>query len=217
MSSKADRLWLLGAALLLLLGLLRLGEGFGKPALGRWLESATAEAGRLAAGQDSLSALRRGLSLEERFLERRIAALASRDPYLVIDRSARRLELAIGDKTVLVTKYELGGPEQLRSALAALPEATLEVLAVSPATEWYRPDRLYEENGLTPPADSAQRLVHNAFGPGEVFLGGDIVIHGRPRQAVAPEAIDHAFIQLDDGPLRSVVSLLKKGSTVLIH
>lgn len=217
MPTRADRLFVLAAALALALGLLRLGEGFGKPALADWLAASVADSTRLAAERDSLSALRRGLSLEERFLERRIAALASREPYLMIDRKARKLELAIGDKIVLVTKYELGGPEQLRPALAALPEATIEVLAVSPTTDWYRPDGLYEAKGVVPPADSALRLVNNAFGPGEVFLGGDIVIHGRPRQAVAPEAIDHAFIQLDDGPLRSIVLALKKGSTVLIH
>jgi hypothetical protein len=88
---------------------------------------------------------------------------------------------------------------------------------VTSNTDWYRPDWLYEKRNVVPPRDSASRVVPRAFGAGEVFLGGDIVIHGRVRDAVTPEAIDHAFIELDDGALRSVVSAVKKGSTVLIH
>jgi hypothetical protein len=206
-----------GALVLVVLALLRLADAYGKTELGRQRELSAIEEEQVQASYDSLAGARRGLALEEQFLKRWLAFYSGDEPYLVLDRAERRLELAVGDKTLLVARYRLGGPVREQQVLGRLPVGTLEVLARNATSDWYRPDWLYEQRGIVPPRDSSARIVRNAFGPGEIFLGGDIVIHGRVREAVAPEAVDRGYIELDDGPLRSLVSAVKKGTTVLIH
>lgn len=207
--------WGVVAVVFVGLGLVRLADAFGKTGLESGLAASRDLECRLAAGGESLSASRRALALEEQFLKRRLASIAGGEPYLIITRAEQKLELALREKVVLETYYRISGP--IEDGLARLPAGTLEVLDVSTSTDWYRPDWVYEKRNAVPPRDSTSRTVRAAFGAGEVFLGGDIVIHGRVREAVAPEAVDRGYIELDDGALRSVVSAMKKGSTVLIH
>ena len=83
-------------------------------------------------------------------------------------------------------------------------------------TAWRRPDWLYRLEGVTPPADSVLRYVNDAFGVGAVYLGGDIVIHGKVSEEVPAEALDHDYIELDSMPLKSIVDAVKPGTLVLI-
>jgi hypothetical protein len=207
--------WGIATVILVGLGLVRLMDAFGKTGLQSGLAASGGEERERVTLRDSLSTARKTLALDEQFLRRRLASIAGGQPYLIITRSEQKLELALGEKVVLETNYRMSGPMQ--DGLARLPAGTLEVLAVTTNTDWYRPDWVYEKKNEIPPRDSSSRTVRAAFGAGEVFLGGDIVIHGRVREAVAPEAVDHGYIELDDGALRSVVSAMKKGSTVLIH
>ncbi len=215
MAANTRRAWQVAAVVLVGLGLVRLIDAFGKAGLQAGLQASAGRWQILKQERDSLAAVRRQLALEEQFLERRLASIAGGDPYLIINRSEQKLQLAIGNKIVLETGYRLAGPVQ--AGLARLPVGTLEVLAVSNNTDWYRPDWVYEKHGQVPPKDSASRVVPRAFGAGEIFLGGDIVIHGKVREAVAAEAVEGGYIELPDAALRSVVSAVRKGTTVLIH
>lgn len=215
MARRHFKPWGIVAVIFVGIGLVRLADAFGKTELERGLAASGGQERRLVVLRDSLSGARKTLALEEQFLKRRLASIANGEPYLIITREEQKLELALGEKVVLETYYRMSGPMQ--DGLARLPIGTLEVLAVTTNTDWYRPDWLYEKRNVVPPRDSSSRTVRSAFGAGEVFLGGDIVIHGRVREAVAPEVVDRGYIELDDGALRSVVSAMKKGSTVLIH
>jgi hypothetical protein len=99
---------------------------------------------------------------------------------------------------------------------SALPKATLEVLSKQVRTTWCRPDWLYRLEGIAPAPDSASRCVKDAFGAGAVYLGGDLVIHGRVSDEVPAEAIDHNYIELDSMPLKTIVDAVKPGTLVLI-
>jgi hypothetical protein len=90
------------------------------------------------------------------------------------------------------------------------------VLGKKDTSEWIKPDWLYKLEGVEPPADSTARIVRNAFGPGQVFLGADLEIHGRVSEVVPAEAIDHNYLELDSLPLRAVLEAVKQGSLVLI-
>ncbi|MEO0078982.1 MAG: hypothetical protein ABIK86_08315, partial [candidate division WOR-3 bacterium] len=63
----------------------------------------------------------------------------------------------------------------------------------------------------------AARIVANAFGPGEIFLGGDIVIHGPASENIPAEAIDHSYIELDTNALKTVLEAVKPGTPVRIR
>lgn len=199
------------------LAIARLVDAVGKRELVRAASEVRAERDSVHAEFEALHLSGRRLREDREFLEFRLASFSRREPYLILDRARSRLTLAIGDKTVLETKFRLRGPAHAQEELARLSGATLEVLAKRAGTDWYRPDWLYRLEGIDPPRDSAARTVPNAFGTGEVFLGGDIVIHGPARENVPNEAIDHSYVELDTNALKTVLDAVKPGTAVRIR
>jgi len=196
--------------------LVRLAEAVGKHELIRAAREADAEAQAVAGQYDSLQAVKAKLAQDEEFLNYRIASLSRREPYLVINRGERRITLAVQDKTVLETSYRLRVLKEGQDEYSALPKATLEVLNKQVRTTWYRPDWLYRLEGVAPAPDSVSRCVKDAFGAGAIFLGGDLVIHGKVSDDVPAEAIDHNYLELDSMPLKTIVDAVKPGTLVLI-
>ena len=198
------------------IALVRLADAVGKRELMRAASEADTEARAVAGQYDSLQAVKAKLEQDAQYLNYRIASLSRREPYLVINRAERRLTLAVQDKTILEAKYRLRVVKEGQDEYSALPKATLEVLSKQVRTTWCRPDWLYRLEGIAPAPDSASRCVKDAFGAGAVYLGGDLVIHGKVSEDVPPEAIDHNYIELDSMPLKSVVDAVKPGTLVLI-
>jgi len=196
--------------------LVRLADAVGKRELMRAAREADAEAQVVAGRYDSLQAVKTKLEQDEQFLNYRIASLSKREPYLVINRADRKLTVAVQDKTILEAKYRLRVLREGEDEFTALPKATLEVLTKEVRTTWCRPDWLYRLEGVEPAPDSATRCVKDAFGAGAVYLGGDLVIHGRVSEEVPDEAIDHNYIELDSMPLKTIVDAVKPGTLVLI-
>jgi hypothetical protein len=205
------------ATVLISLAIARLVEAVGKRELVRAADEVRTAHDSVRAEFEALQLAGRRLREDQEFLNFRLAAFSRREPYLILERARARLSLAVGDKTLLETRFRLRGPAHAQEELARLAGATLEVLATRPNTDWYRPDWLYRLEGVEPPPDSAARIVANAFGPGEVFLGGDIVIHGPASENVPPEAIDHSYIELDTGALKTVLDVVKPGTQVRIR
>jgi hypothetical protein len=198
------------------LALVRLADAVGKRELIRAAREADAEAQAVAGQYDSLQAVKAKLEQDTQFLNYRIASLSRREPYLVINRSEQKLTLAVQDKTVLETEYRLRVAKEGDDEYSVLPKATLEVLSKQVRTTWCRPDWLYRLEGVTPATDSAERCVKDAFGAGAIYLGGDLVIHGKVSDEVPSEAIDHNYIELDSMPLKTIVDAVKPGTLVLI-
>jgi hypothetical protein len=198
------------------IALVRLADAVGKRELMRAAREADAEAQAVSSQYDSLQMVKAKLEQDTQFLNYRIASLSRREPYLVINREERKLTLAVQDKTILETKYQFRQVLEGQDEYSALPKATLEVLSKQVRTSWCRPDWLYRLEGVTPATDSAGRCVQDAFGVGAIFLGGDLVIHGKVSDDVPVEAIDHNYIEVDSMPLKSIVDAVKPGTLVLI-
>ncbi len=199
------------------LALARLADAVGKRTLVRTAREVGAELVLADSEYQQVLEERNQLEVDRQLLSHRIAAMSKRDHYLVVNRRRRRLQLAMGDKVMFEVRYRLRGPTDGVSGFQSMPKATLEVLGIETRTDWYRPDWLYRLEGLEPPVDSTERLVRDAFGPGGVFLGGGIAIHGRVRNEVPAEAIDHIYLQLDNASLKAVVGALKPGALVFIQ
>ena len=198
------------------LALVRLTDAVGKRELIRAAQEAGAESTAVAGQYDSLQAVKAKLVQDTQYLSYRIASLSRREPYLVINRDERKISLEVQDKTIVETKYQFRQILAEQDEYSALPKATLEVLSKQVRTSWCRPDWLYRLEGVTPPADSAERCVTDAFGAGAIFLGGDIVIHGKVSDDVPAEAIDHNYLELDSMPLKTIVDAVNPGTLVLI-
>jgi hypothetical protein len=197
------------------IALVRLADAVGKRELLRASREVSAEANALAARYDSLKQVVGKFKQDQEFLNYRIASLSKREPYLVVSRADRKLTLAVQDKTVMESRFKLRALNPDDDIFEVLPRATLEVLDKQARTDWRRPDWLYKLEGVVPPPDS-ERVVRNAFGPGEVFLGGELEIHGPVSESLPAEAIDHNYIELDSIPLKRVVEAVKPGTLVLI-
>ncbi|OYD16385.1 hypothetical protein CH330_02930 [candidate division WOR-3 bacterium JGI_Cruoil_03_51_56] len=199
------------------LALARLVDAAGKKALIRTAQELNTKLDSIGNEYNMALDKRNRLELDRQLLSHRIAAMSRQENYLVINRRRRRLQLAMGNKIMLETGYKLRGSTDGIQNFLALPKAVLEVLGKRTKTDWCRPDWLYRLEGIEPPADSTERLVPDAFGPGELFLGGGIALHGRVKEKVPPEAIDHTYIELDNKWLAAVVNAVKPGSLVFIQ
>ncbi len=199
------------------LALVRVSDAVGKRELVRAARELAVEDSAARAEYQARADTRDRLMLDNDFLGRRIEMMSRREPYLVINRREQKLTMGMENRLLLDTKFRLRGPISRNGDEPSLPRATLEVLAKRSSTDWYKPDWLYALEGVPPPADSLERLVHDAFGPGEVFLGAGISIHGRVKEAVPAEAIDHTFIELDTSSLKAVVRTIQPGSQVFIQ
>lgn len=199
------------------LGLARLADAVGKRELARTERELAQDLEAARRSRQELEDERSRLKMDEDLLGHRIAVMSKKDPYLVINRAARRLQLGINDKVVFETQFRLRGPIDAVGRLEEMPRTTLEVLAATRKTDWFRPDWLFRLEGVEPPADSALRVVKAAFGAGEVFLGGGVVIHGRPSEDVPTVAIDHVYLELGEKPLKTVVDAVGAGTLVFIQ
>jgi hypothetical protein len=197
------------------LALVRLADAVGKRELVRVSRELEAEAESVTVRYDSLKQIAERFQQDQEFLNYRIASLSKREPYLVVSRVERKLALAVQDKTIMETGFHMRSLNPNDGIFDVLPKATLEVLARQERTDWVRPDWLYKLEGIPPPPDS-ERIVKNAFGPGEVFLGGELEIHGPVSESVPAEAVDHNYIELDSIALKRVVEAVKPGTLVLI-
>jgi hypothetical protein len=199
------------------LAAVRLADAVGKRELVRVAADVAAEETLAMRQYDAARQARNRLAVDEQFLNYRIASLSRRDPYVVIDRARSRIALAVQEKTLFESPFRLRGPAEADREFQRLPKATLSVLGTRTRTDWARPDWLYRLQGLEPPPDSTERIVPVAFGAGEIFLGGDLVIHGAVSDEVPVEAVDHSYIELDDVTLRALVDAVKPGTLVLIR
>jgi len=199
------------------LAIARLADAFGKHELTRVARDVRSELDRVQAGHAELAAQADGLEQDRQLIQQRLDFMSKREHYLVIDRRQRRLQLCLGDKEMLDIGFRLRGPSDRVNGFRTLPSARLEVLGKRLDTDWYKPDWLYKLEGIEPPENPDDRLVRNAFGPGELYLGGAIAIHGAARGGVPDEAIDHSYIELDDKSLRAVVLAIEPGAKVLIE
>jgi hypothetical protein len=199
------------------LAVVRLADAVGKRELVRVAADVAAEESLAMRQYDAARQARNRLAVDEQFLDYRIASLSRREPYVVIDRDRSRVALAVQEKTLFEAPFRLRGPAEADREFQRLPRATLSVLGKRAKTDWAKPDWLYRLQGLEPPVDSTERVVPDAFGAGEIFLGGDLVIHGPVSDDVPAEALDHSYIELDEVTLRALVDAVKPGTLVLIR
>ena len=207
----------IAATVVAALALVRLADAFGKRELMRVAREVDADRAAVETEYRDLLTRREGLEQDQQLLTQRIAFMSKREHYIVIVRRRRRLKLVLGDMEMLEVRYRLRGSIDGIDGFRSLPKAELEVLGKRLRTDWYKPDWLYELEGVEPPVDSSGRRVRDVFGPGELFLGGAISIHGRRRGGMPSEAVDHTYIELDDKSLRAVMNAIEPGARVFIE
>jgi len=214
---RAGRVLAVAAIVVAALAVARLADAFGKRELVRVATEVDEQRARVRAEHDSLALRRDGLDQDRQLLSHRIDFMSKREHYLVVNRRTRRLQLLLGGMEMLEAHYRLRGSVEGVSDFLSLPSGTFAVLGKRTSTDWYRPVWLYWLEGVTPPPDSAARLVKDAFGEGELFLGGGISIHGPVRREVPDVAIDHTYIELDPHALDAIVSAIEPGALVFIE
>ncbi|MEO0079527.1 MAG: DUF948 domain-containing protein [candidate division WOR-3 bacterium] len=205
------------ATIVMALAFARLVDAVGKRELVRTVAELSGELAAVERQHQELSKEAERLEADHQLLEHRLRIISRREPYLVIQRGLGRVRLELQDKVLLEVPLRVRGPLADVDAFWEMSKRTYQVLAKRSETVWFRPDWLYRLEGVEPPLDSASRVVSNAFGPGILFLGGGLAIHGRVSEDVPVEALDHTYIELDSAALRSVLSMLQPGSLVFIQ
>jgi len=216
-AGKTVRVMSVVAVVLLALALARLVDALGKRELARTARDVELERVEVETEFEHLVDDKVRLELDQQLLSHRIAHMSRKEHYLVVNRGRSVLQLALGDKELIEARFRVRGPSDGVSRFVTLPRGTFQILGKRTDTDWYRPDWLYRLEGVEPPKDSSERLVKNALGPAELFLGGGFSIHGPVSSRIPEGVIDHTFIEFDAKSLRAVASAVGTGSLVYIE
>jgi L,D-transpeptidase YbiS len=157
-----------------------------------------------------------------RTLEERIAALAPKGTYVVIDTGRNLLTLVVDGKPSLTAVCSTGSgraladPERRRFWVFDTPRGEHFVRRKYPQPVWIKPDWAFLEEGEPIPKSIAERLAPAELGAFAMDLGDGYLIHGTLYQRALGLSITHGCVRLGDHDLKMVYGAIKIGTPVYI-
>lgn len=153
----------------------------------------------------------------------RLAALAPRSVYLVVDTYRNRLRVYRGGELLRDAVCSTGSGAVLRD-----PETGREWIFDTPLGEhrverkvrnpiWFKPDWAFVEEGFQPPKSSRDRIDDVSLGDYGLYLGDGYIIHGTLFQTLLGQRVTHGCIRLGDADLEYVYKNLPLGARVYLY
>jgi L,D-transpeptidase YbiS len=164
------------------------------------------------------------LRKERRELEARIAALAPRGAYVVVDRGNNRIYLRRGDSILVDAPASTGSGVilretvgQKRSWIFDTPPGRFSVLAKREDPVWTKPDWAFLEEGLPIPDRISDRREEGALGEFALDLGDGYMIHGTLYERLLGRSVTHGCVRVGRDPLRAIAGRTRVGTPVFIY
>ncbi len=200
-------------AVLTVLGALELGA-LGLASLGGWHAPIPWTAARADAQPEPRQVKR---------LQSRLAALAPRGVYVVVDTYRNRLRVyrngemlrdmvcSTGSGTVLKD------PRSDRQWVFDTPLGERRVQRKVKDPVWIKPDWAFIEQGYLPPRDARERVDDFSLGDYGLYLGDGYIIHGTLFQTLLGRRITHGCIRLGDADLEFAYRHVPLGARVYVY
>lgn len=191
------------------------------------LEPVAAPASR--AGVDPAALRRRvpRLQARQRQLRMKLARLAPRGLYVVIDQTHNRLTLRKDDEVVYEAVCSAGSGMVLkegskegstgRTWVFDTPRGRFQVLTRIENPVWRKPDWAFVEEGQPIPTDAAERFEYGTLGEYALYFGNGYMIHGTLYERLLGRSVTHGCIRLGREDLRKVWARVPIGTPIFIY
>jgi L,D-transpeptidase catalytic domain len=156
-------------------------------------------------------------------LERRLASLAPRGTYLVVDTYGNRLRVFRGDQMLRDAVCSTGSgtvlkdPKSGREWVFDTPQGERRVQRKVKDPVWVKPDWAFIEEGYEPPKNSRDRVDDFSLGDYGLYLGDGYIIHGTLFQTLLGKGVTHGCIRLGDADLEWVYWRVGLGTPVYLY
>jgi len=214
---RRPRRWL-RLALVVALGLFLLLEAAGCYLAGRRESVAVAEPSPPGAADNRMRILRG----KNAALEKKIAALAPKGPYVVVDTANNRVFLRQEQQTLREMLASCGSGNVLEDPAAGkkwvfdTPRGDFKVQSKVTNPIWIKPDWAFLEEGEPIPERSSDRAEAGMMGDYALGLGRGYFIHGTMYKRMLGRNVSHGCIRLGDEDLKHLYETAGLGTRVII-
>jgi L,D-transpeptidase YbiS len=155
-------------------------------------------------------------------LEKRIAALAPKGQYVVIDTANNRVYLREGERTLREMVASCGSGNVLvdpvggRTWTFDTPRGQFQVRSKVKDPIWIKPDWAFIEEGEPIPARSSERAEANVMGDYALGLGQGYFLHGTLYKRLLGRNVSHGCVRLGDEDIEFLYRTATLGTKVII-
>jgi lipoprotein-anchoring transpeptidase ErfK/SrfK len=156
-------------------------------------------------------------------LEGRIAGLAPRGVYVVVDTAANRLYVMKSGKVVREAVVSCGSgdiledPEGKREWIFDTPRGEFSVTSKLINPTWIKPDWAFIEEGEKPPTDYNERIDNDTLGDYALGFGSGYFIHGTLYTRLLGRNVTHGCVRVGDKDLEEVFKTVPMGAKIFIY
>jgi L,D-transpeptidase YbiS len=160
-----------------------------------------------------------------RQLQAKLARLAPRGTYVVIDQTHNRLTLRKDDEVLLQAVCSAGSGMVLKEGAAGkgrtwvfdTPRGKFQVLSKIENPVWRKPDWAFVEEGQPIPTNAAERFEYGTLGEYALYFGNGYMIHGTLYERLLGRSVTHGCIRLGREDLRKVWAMVPVGTPIFVY
>lgn len=155
-------------------------------------------------------------------LQKRLAALAPKGQYVVIDTANNRVYLREGERNLREMLASCGSGNVLvdpvggRTWTFDTPRGQFQVRSKVNKPVWIKPDWAFIEEGEPIPSRTSDRAEANVMGDYALGIGNGYFIHGTLYKRLLGRNVSHGCVRLGDEDLEFLFNVAKFGTKVII-
>jgi L,D-transpeptidase YbiS len=156
-------------------------------------------------------------------LQKKIAALAPKGQYVVIDTANNKVYLRDGERTLREMVASCGSGNVLvdpvggRTWTFDTPRGQFQVKSKVNNPVWIKPDWAFIEEGEPIPKDPRERADANVMGDYALGIGNGYFIHGTLYKRLLGRNVSHGCVRLGDDDLEFLFKTATLGTKVIIY
>ncbi|MBD0315754.1 MAG: L,D-transpeptidase [Nitrospiraceae bacterium] len=162
------------------------------------------------------------LQARYRHLSRQLVQSMPQHPYVVVDTARNHLYIKRQQQVILDALASTGSgtmldkPDGHDQWVFDTPRGEFSVQSKLTNPVWVKPDWAFIEEGLSVPANAADRVEQGVLGEYALGFGRGYFIHGTLYTRLLGKNVTHGCIRLNDGDLKSVYQLARVGTPIII-
>ncbi len=169
------------------------------------------------------AAILQTLQARYKTLAKQLTQLMPRQPYILVDTARNHLYVKRADQVMLDALASTGSGTILDKPgdskgqwIFDTPRGEFSVQSRLTNPVWVKPDWAFIEEGLEVPKSPADRIEPGVLGQYALGFGKGYFIHGTLYTRLLGKNVTHGCIRLNDDDLKSVYSLAKVGTPIMI-
>ena len=162
------------------------------------------------------------LRAENAALQKKLAALAPRGVFVVVDTAGNRVYLRQGNRVLKEMVASCGSGNVLedraggRTWVFDTPRGAFRIQSKISRPLWIKPDWAFLEEGAPIPARREERAEPGMMGDYALGIGHGYFIHGTLYSRLLGRNVSHGCVRLGDQDLKSLVDSVALGTPVFI-